>query len=95
MTDMLARLYAAKAAAARAEEEREPYAGVLRSLVHPDSPEIASGFLGPTLPVHIGNYEAALAPAEHLGGSTRAILGELLGLSTEEIEALAADGTIG
>jgi CoA:oxalate CoA-transferase len=68
--------------------------GILRPLFHPASPDVPSGFLGPTLPLHLGAYDPDLTPSEELGASTRAVLGELLGLGDGELEALAADGVI-
>jgi crotonobetainyl-CoA:carnitine CoA-transferase CaiB-like acyl-CoA transferase len=68
---------------------------VLRPLVHPASPEVPSGFFGPTLPMHLGEYDPVLAPAELLGASTRAVLAEMLGLDVAVLDALAADGVIG
>jgi formyl-CoA transferase len=67
----------------------------LRTLVHPDTPDVASGFLGPSLPVHVGDYDPDLAPGEKLGASSAAVLGDLLGLSDAEIEVLQRDGVIG
>jgi len=69
--------------------------GIVRPLVHPDTPSVPSGFLGPALPLRIGDYEPGYAPAEHLGWSTRAVLQELVGLDDEEIAALVAEGVIG
>lgn len=69
--------------------------GVVRPLVHPDSPGVPSGFLGPALPLRIGDYEPDYAPAEHLGASTRAVLRELAGLGEDELTDLAAEGVIG
>lgn len=68
---------------------------VLRPLFHPDTPDVPSGFLGPALPVHLGDYDPDLAPGEKLGASTSAVLADLLGLGDDEIESLRHDGVIG
>jgi crotonobetainyl-CoA:carnitine CoA-transferase CaiB-like acyl-CoA transferase len=61
--------------------------GLLQPLFHPDAGAHASGFLGPRLPINFAGRAPQLAPAEQLGVSTDAVLGEL-GLSAAELADL-------
>ena len=69
--------------------------GTLGSLVHPASPEVPSGYVGPTFPVRLSDHEARPAPTEVLGQSTDDVLGALLGLGAEELDNLHDRGLIG
>jgi CoA:oxalate CoA-transferase len=68
--------------------------GTLADLVHPSTPERASGYLGTPLPIRLSGYPASPAPAETLGASTDAVLSDLAGLSAESIDDLRQRGVI-
>ena len=65
----------------------------LDRLPHPDTAE-PSPFLGPALPVRLSRADLGTRPAEPLGASTDAVLGELLGLGEAELRGLHERGTI-
>ncbi|HEY2300817.1 MAG TPA: CoA transferase [Acidimicrobiales bacterium] len=63
-------------------------------LGHPDRPGWRSPYVGPRMPIAVRGRPAETAPAEPLGASTDAVLGELLGLSGEDLAGLHARGVI-
>ena len=67
--------------------------GSLERLPHPDRGE--TDFLGPALPVRLSRGDRGTAPAEPLGASSEAVLGELLGLPGVEIARLRNAGALG
>jgi crotonobetainyl-CoA:carnitine CoA-transferase CaiB-like acyl-CoA transferase len=82
---------------------RQPWAGrhdpalvfrrLFEPLGHPDRPGWESPYVGPRMPVGVGE-PAPAAPAEPLGASTDAVLGELLGLGPDELRDLHARGVV-
>jgi crotonobetainyl-CoA:carnitine CoA-transferase CaiB-like acyl-CoA transferase len=68
--------------------------GTLTQLVHPDSPDRPSGYLGAPMPLRLSGYPTSPPPAETLGASTDAVLADLAGLSAEELDGLRSRGVI-
>ena len=68
--------------------------GALERLRHPDLAE-PTQWLGPMLPIRFSRADISTAPAEPLGASTDAILGDLLGYTPAAIAALRDSGALG
>ena len=56
---------------------------------------VTTDFLGPALPVRLSRGDRGTAPAEPLGASSEAVLGELLLLPEVEIARLREAGALG
>ncbi len=67
--------------------------GLFEPLGHPDRPGWHSAYVGPRLPLSIGEPPRA-SPAEPLGAGTDAVLAALLGLGPERLAELHARGVI-
>jgi len=72
----------------------DPHFGVRGDLVEVDDPVAGAMRQQAPFPRFTGEPPAAPSGAPRLGADTRRILGEELGLSTAELDALAADGVI-
>jgi CoA:oxalate CoA-transferase len=68
--------------------------GTLVRLRHPDRDE-PTPWLGPALPIRFSRAEIDTAPAEPLGASTEAVLGDVLGYGHDEIAVLRESGAFG
>ena len=75
------------------EHPQVAHRGMLERLPHPDTEQPAP-FLGPGLPIRFSRAERGIRPAEPLGTSTDAVLGELLGLDPDELRGLHERGVI-
>ena len=72
----------------------DPHFGARGDLVEVDDPVAGAMRQQAPFPRFTGEPPAAPSGAPRLGADTRRILGEELGLSTAELDALAADGVI-
>lgn len=97
----LARLHAIRVPAgavasayAAADDPQIQHRQALIPLLHPHSPE-PTNRLGPAFPVKFSRSDSSQVPAETLGSSTHAVLEQIGGLSTEEINRLQDSGVLG
>ncbi|MCZ6587906.1 MAG: CoA transferase, partial [Alphaproteobacteria bacterium] len=64
--------------------------GIFQTMAHPDRGD----FKMPVWPVKMSGSEVPLAAAPLLGEHNEAVLGSWLGIGTDEIDALKADGVM-
>jgi succinyl-CoA---D-citramalate CoA-transferase len=72
----------------------DPHFGARGDLVDVDDPVAGTMRQQAPFPRFTGERPTAPSGAPRLGADTRQVLGDLLGLSTDELDALAADGVI-